>query len=180
MGEQPITHYGGSADSPPDPSFYPMHLALLAVGRNVMPLAWWTPISQDPFRFLITMDYENYTLNLLREHCEAVLHFMPWYMRQKVVGAGYISGARVDKARRLGLRFRPPAKLKHTGIVEGAYSAFELVVVTELADLSGDHALFVMDVVAAHGERRPDLGEPILFCGQDRYATLGERWRFRR
>jgi flavin reductase (DIM6/NTAB) family NADH-FMN oxidoreductase RutF len=181
---QPIDspHDDNPDESPLDycSSFYPMHLALLAVERNVMPLAWWTPISKDPFRFAFAMDIENHTLILLRQYCEAVLHFMPWHMRQTVAQAGYISGARIDKARQLGLHFRPAEKLRHTVIIEGAYRAYELVTVVEMPDLSADHVLFVMEVVATHSEWQPDQDAPILFCGFDRFATLGERWRFRR
>jgi hypothetical protein len=36
-----------------------MHLALLTVGENFLPLAWWTPISKLPFRFLIAVELEN-------------------------------------------------------------------------------------------------------------------------
>ena len=38
-----------------------MHLALLTVGENFLPLAWWTPISKSPFRFLIAVERENYS-----------------------------------------------------------------------------------------------------------------------
>ena len=41
--------------------FYPMHLALLTVANNLMPMAWWTPISKEPFRLLIAMDRKNHT-----------------------------------------------------------------------------------------------------------------------
>lgn len=160
-------------------SFYPKHLALLAVGENVMPLAWWTPISKEPFRLLIAMDRRNYSLDLLRTHREAVLHLMPWRERNRVVRAGYVSGREVNKARELGFRFEPAAKLRHTSIVQGAYSAFELVVLSEMDDPEADHVAFIFQVVAVHTTQHPHDGEPILFLGGRNYATLGERWQFR-
>jgi flavin reductase (DIM6/NTAB) family NADH-FMN oxidoreductase RutF len=156
-----------------------MHLALLTVANNLMPMAWWTPISKEPFRLLIAMDRKNHTLSLLREHQEAVLNFLPWTERERVVRAGYLTGRRGKKPERLGLRLIPAQQLKHTGVVEGAYTAFELMVVSELEESPGDHVPFVCDVVHVHRQRRPALGTPILFLGYRDFATLGERWRFR-
>jgi flavin reductase (DIM6/NTAB) family NADH-FMN oxidoreductase RutF len=159
--------------------FYPMHLALLTVADNLMPMAWWTPISKDPFRCLIAMDRKNHTLSLLREHGEAVLNFLPWTERERVVRAGYMTGRRGRKAERLGFRCTPAQQLKHTGVVDGVYTAFELMVVSELEEPSGDHVPFVCDVVHVHRRRRAATGDPILFLGYRDFATLGERWRFR-
>lgn len=160
-------------------SFYPKHLALLAVGENVMPLAWWTPISKEPFRLLIAMDRRNHSLDLLRAHREAVLHLMPWRERNRVVRAGYASGREVNKAQELGFHFEPAVKVQHTGIVQGAYSAFELAVLSETDDPEADHVVFTFEVVAVHTAQHPREGEPILFLGGRDYATLGERWQFR-
>ncbi|HSF34233.1 MAG TPA: flavin reductase family protein [Candidatus Tectomicrobia bacterium] len=159
--------------------FYPMHLALLTVANNLMPMAWWTPVSKEPFRVLIAMDRKNHTLTLLRQYREAVLNFLPWSARDCVVRAGYLSGRNVRKAERLGFHVTPAHQLKHTGVVEGGYAAFELVVVAELQEPAGDHVPFVCDVVHVHRKRRPAVGEPILFLGYRDFATLGERWRFR-
>lgn len=159
--------------------FYPMQLALLTVADNLMPLAWWTPISKAPFRLLIAIDQKNHSLNLLRAHREAVLNFMPWAERERVVRAGYLSGRRVRKAERLGFRLKSAAKLQTTGVVEGAAVAFELVVVAELEGLSGDHAPFVFEVVYVHRRLRRVKREPILFLGYRNFATLGEGWSFK-
>jgi flavin reductase (DIM6/NTAB) family NADH-FMN oxidoreductase RutF len=159
--------------------FYPMHLALLTVAENLMPMAWWTPISKDPFRLLIAMDRKNHTLRLLRDHREAVLNFLPWSERERVVRAGYLSGRSSRKAERLGWRCTPAQQLKHTGVVQGVYAAFELMVVSEIEEPAGDHVPFVCDVVHVHRQRRPALGTPLLFLGYRDFATLGERWHFR-
>jgi flavin reductase (DIM6/NTAB) family NADH-FMN oxidoreductase RutF len=156
-----------------------MHLALLTVSSNLMPMAWWTPVSKEPFRLLIAMDRKNHTLSLLREHREAVLNFLPWTERERVVRAGYLTGRKVRKSERLGFHLTPAQALKHTGVVEGIDAAFELVVVAEIEEPTGDHVPFICDVVHVHRRRRPALGEPILFLGYRDFATLGECWRFR-
>ncbi|MFM7737221.1 MAG: flavin reductase family protein [Alphaproteobacteria bacterium] len=157
--------------------FYPMHLALLVVGENPLPIAWWTPISKEPFRFLLAMDRRNWSLGLLRETREAALHFFDFADAERVVRAGYASGARVDKATRLGLELRPAERLARTRIVAGARCAFELTVVRELEEPEGDHVPFVCDVVHVHRGERVANAEPILFLGFHDFATLGARSR---
>jgi flavin reductase (DIM6/NTAB) family NADH-FMN oxidoreductase RutF len=125
------------------------------------------------------MDRKNHTLNLLREHREAVLNFLSWTERERVVRAGYLTGRKGKKIERLGIHLTPAQRLKHTGVIEGIYAAFELMVVSELEEPAGDHVPFVCDVVHVHRKRRPAAGEPILFMGHRDFATLGERWRFR-
>ncbi|WP_243026776.1 flavin reductase family protein [Thermus albus] len=156
--------------------FYPMRLALLSVGENFMPLAWWTPVSKKPFRILFAMDRGNHTLTLLRELGEGALCFLPWEEREWVVRSGYLSGRKVRKAEKLGVALRKARNLAHTWVPEKALATFELQVAEW--PLEGDHALFLGDVV--HVEGSPKAKErPILFLGFRDYATLGETWRFR-
>lgn len=157
--------------------FFPLHLALLSVGNNMMPLGYWTVVSKEPFRFLISMGVGNHSLKLIEEFQEAALHFMPWSDRQRVVRAGWVSGRDMDKAERLGFKLRPAEKLEHTSLIEGADTIFELKVFRELPELSREFVPYVMDVVAIHGTRHRD---PILFLSRKDFATLGERWKYQK
>ncbi len=157
--------------------FYPMHLALLVVGDNPLPIAWWTPISKEPFRFLLAMDRRNWSLGLLREKREAALHFFEFGEVERVVRAGWASGARVNKAEKLGLELVAAERLASTKIVAGARCVFELAVVRELDEPEGDHVPFVCDVVHVHRGERVENPEPILFLGFHDFATLGPRTR---
>ncbi|WP_413217745.1 flavin reductase family protein (plasmid) [Thermus oshimai] len=125
--------------------FYPMRLALLAVGRNFMPMAWWTPVSKEPFRFLLAVDRKNHTLTLLRELGEGALCFLPWEERAWVVRAGYLTGRKADKAEQLGVALRPARVLQRTLVPEKALAVYELRTVEWPTD--GDHALFLGEVV---------------------------------
>ncbi|GAA6736829.1 flavin reductase family protein [Thermus oshimai] len=125
--------------------FYPMRLALLTVGRNFMPMAWWTPVSKDPFRFLLAVDRKNHTLTLLRELEEGALCFLPWEERAWVVRAGYLTGRKADKAERLAVALRPARVLQRTLVPEKALAVYELRTVEWPTD--GDHALFLGEVV---------------------------------
>jgi flavin reductase (DIM6/NTAB) family NADH-FMN oxidoreductase RutF len=159
--------------------FYPMHLGLVSVATNLFPVAWWTPVSKQPFRFLVAVDRRNFSLELVRQYGEAALHFFPYAERERIVRAGYMSGRRRNKAARLGFDLIPATRLAATRIVPSAEAIFEMTVRQELVDTDGDHAPFVFDVVHVHRGKRPATGSPLLFLGYRDFATLGERSRFR-
>lgn len=173
------THPNNSV--PYNTEYFPLHLAFMTVGENMMPIAHWMVISKEPFRFLIAMQLGNHSLTLLRKHQEAALHFMPWRERERVVRAGYMSGGFTNKAERLGFNLLPAQKLQFTRLVEGADSIFETVVFQEIPGISHEFAPFVMDVVAFHGKVDAAEREPILFLKEYHFATTSsEPWRFQR
>jgi flavin reductase (DIM6/NTAB) family NADH-FMN oxidoreductase RutF len=163
------------------PRYFPLHLGLLTVGENLMPIGNWMVISKEPFRFLLAMGVGNHSLGLLKKYKEACLHFMPWDERERVVRAGHLSGRDVDKASLLGFRLVPAVKLQHTRLVEGADAAFELVLNRELTNLSREFGLFVMDVVQCHGTLEPMQHQAILYLSNEDFATLSEeRWEYQK
>ena len=174
------------SNQPPNPSvpyntqYFPLHLAFLTVGENMMPIAHWMVISKEPFRFLIAMQLGNRSLTLLRKHKEAALHFMPWSDRERVVRVGYMSAEFTNKAERLGYSLAPAEKLQATKLVEGADAVFETVVFQELSGISHEFAPFVLDVVAFHGHLDAAESQPILFMKEYHFATTDENWRFQR
>ncbi len=165
---------------PYNTGYFPLHLAFLTVGENMMPIAHWMVISKEPFRFLIAMQLGNHTVTLLRKYQEAAIHFMPWRNRERVVRAGHMSGSFTNKAERLGFKLHPAEKLEHTRLVEGADFVFETKVFKELSEISHEFAPFILDVVAVHGEVETPQRQPILFMKEYEFATTGEGWRFRR
>jgi flavin reductase (DIM6/NTAB) family NADH-FMN oxidoreductase RutF len=160
--------------------YFPLHLGLLSVGENIMPICNWIVISKDPFRFLIAMGVGNHSLLLLKKYKEAALHFMPWNERERVVAAGYLSGRTVNKVEKLGFRLQPATRLEHTCLVEGAESVYEMVIFRELPNLSREFIPFVMDVVATHGTQKPTQMHPILYLSLEDFATLGEGWQYQK
>ena len=160
--------------------YFPLHVTLLSVGENMMPMGNWTVISKNPFRFLIAMEAGNHSLILLKKYKEAALHFMPWSERERVVRAGFLSGRDGSKAERLGFELKPAEKLQHTKLVAGADNAFETVVLQELKGLSREFVPFVLDVVAVHGGAKPTERQPILFLSEKNFATTGEDWKYGR
>jgi len=159
--------------------FFPQHVTLVTVADNMMPMGYWTVISKEPFRFLICMQMGNYTFDLIKKYQEAILHFMPWDDRERVVKAGNITGRYESKAEKLGFELIPAEKMVHTKMVAGADSAYETVVLQELEGLSREFGLFVLEVVAVHGNIIPKKRDPIMFLSGKDFATLGEKWRYR-
>ena len=163
--------------APFNTKFFPQHVLLLSTGENMMPMGYWTVISKEPFRFLICMQLGNHSLGLLRKNKEAALHFFPWADRERVVKAGYISGRDGSKAERIGFNLIPAEVLDITRLVEGFDCAYETVVYRELEGLSGEFAVFILDVVATHGVVSPSRRSPITFLSLKDFATLGEKWK---
>lgn len=161
-------------------NYFPLHLAFLTVGENMMPIAHWMVISKEPFRFLIAIQLGNHTLTLLQKFKEAAIHYMPWSERERVVRVGYMSGNFTNKAERLGFKLLPAEKLQHTKLVRGADLVFETLVNQELPGISNEFSPFVLDVVAMHGKVEPIDRQPILFMKEYEFSTVGEGWRFRR
>lgn len=160
---------------------FPLQLAVLSCGENFHPLGYWTVVSKQPFRFLVCIGLGNHTLQLLREHNEAALHFFPWSAREWVVRSGYISGRDVNKAKRFNINLAAAEKLKATKLIEGYENAYECRVSTELQKISADHAQFVLEAVAAHENVAAEKRDPILFFSQKNFSNLrGERWMFSR
>lgn len=160
--------------------FFPQQILLLTVGDNMMPMGYWTVISKSPFRFLICMGVGNHSLTLLKKYQEAALHIMPWADRERVVRSGYISGRDKNKAEALNFTLLPAEKLRHTRLVAGAEVVYETIVYQELPNLSTEFALYVMDVVATKGKKRPLQRQPLLYLSGDDFATMGEKWRYQR
>jgi flavin reductase (DIM6/NTAB) family NADH-FMN oxidoreductase RutF len=158
--------------------YFPLHLALVSVGDNFLPMGNWMVIGKEPFRFLLAMGVGNHSLTLLKKHKEAALHFFPWSERAWIVRAGHLSGRDVNKAELLGRTLEPAQKLTATRLVSGYEAVFELVVNRELTMLSREFALFIMDCVASAGTLEPQQRQPILFLSQEDFATVGERWEY--
>ena len=175
-----MTNQHNNQSVPYNTQYFPLHLAFLTVGENMMPIAHWMVISKDPFRFLVAMQLGNHSLTLLRKHQEAAIHFMPWSDRERVVRAGYMSGDFTNKAERLGYTLVAAEKLQATRLIVDADAVFETKVFQEVPGISHEFAPFVLEVVAFHGKVDAAERQPILFTKEYHFATTGEQWRFRR
>ena len=160
---------------------FPLPLAVISCGENFHPIGYWTIVSKEPFRFLISIGNGNHTLGLIRKIGEVGVHFFGWEHREWIVRAGYISGRDVKKAERLNIQLLPAEKMETTRLLSGYENAYECKVLTEIKNISVDHTQFVLDVIAAHETTLAEKRNPILFFSQKNFTTVGkEQWLFRK
>jgi flavin reductase (DIM6/NTAB) family NADH-FMN oxidoreductase RutF len=116
---------------------------------NIMGLSWWTFTSWDPLMIGISIGRTKYTHDCLTQHKEFVLCFPSEGQEKDSWLCGIKSGRNIDKFQETG--FRPVhSKIVRPPIIEGSTVAYECRVVKHVD--TGDHTLFIADVVAIHGD----------------------------
>jgi flavin reductase (DIM6/NTAB) family NADH-FMN oxidoreductase RutF len=114
---------------------------------NIIALGWCMPTSFEPPMMAISVGKTRYSHKLISECREFVVAFPNEEMAKEVLYCGTHSGRDVDKFKESGLvavtaeKVRPP-------LIEGCTANFECKVVGEIE--TGDHTIFVGEVVAAH------------------------------
>jgi len=148
----------------------PRVTALLACQNNLMPASWHMPISKSPFRYAVAVREENFTYHLLEEHKSFTLNFLPFTYHETIDMLGKVHGDSEDKLTKSGLLIE--GKDKHQNVL---LSASDFIYECEVCDTykNGDHTIFIADVKTIH-VNEIQSGEPMLFSGRGRYATLGE------
>ena len=118
---------------------------------NIITLGWAMPTSGSPQMCAISIGLGRYSHDLLQQVPEFVLTFPAEDMEKSMLLCGTKSGRDVDKFAESGLTALPAAIVRPPLIGE-AVTNMECKVVNTL--LTGDHTIFVGEVVAAHhGER---------------------------
>jgi flavin reductase (DIM6/NTAB) family NADH-FMN oxidoreductase RutF len=131
---------------------YPEAISLVIVrdrkGKfNPIPLGWVTMVSREPPMVAISVGLTRYSLEEIRHRREFVLAFPPSTMGKEILYYGTTSGRDVDKLAETPIRTQPATQIDGV-ILSDAVANFECLVVSELT--TGDHVLFVADVVASH------------------------------
>jgi flavin reductase (DIM6/NTAB) family NADH-FMN oxidoreductase RutF len=114
---------------------------------NIIALGWCMPASFDPPMMAISVGKTRYSHQLISECREFVVAFPSEEMGKEVLYCGTHSGRDVDKFRETGL-VAVPAKKVRPPLIEGCVANFECKVIGEIE--TGDHTVFVGEVVAAH------------------------------
>ena len=130
---------------------------------NVMPVGWSTIASGSPLLYAVAINAQHHTTRLIRETGEFVVAAPSVAMGPATWYCGTHSGRDGDKIDPSGLRLVPATSVR-VPLIEGAVYNLECVLDTEVG--TGDHVLFVGEVVAAHLDE--DAGQ--------RLMNFGDRW----
>lgn len=125
-------------------------LSTLEIGgrSNLMGISWWTIVSWSPPKLVISVGNDKFSRQCLQEVPEFVLIFPGADQAKGAWLCGSVSGREGDKFQMAGFKAIPATKVRPL-MVEGATVCLECKVVQTLE--TGDHTLFVADIIATHG-----------------------------
>jgi len=116
---------------------------------NAMGIGWWSFTSITPPLMLVSIGKGRYTLDCIRHTKDFVACFPGKDIVKESWTCGVISGRDGNKLEKTGLKIIDAKKVK-SPIIAGSSVAFECTVTDEVE--TGDHILFVGEVVAMHGD----------------------------
>ena len=130
---------------------------------NVMPVGWSMIASGSPLLYAVAINSGHHTTRLIRETREFVVAAPAASMGPAALYCGTHSGRDGDKVGPSGFELAPAASVR-VPLIKGA--VYNLECVLHSAVETGDHTLFVGEVVAAHVDE--DAGQ--------RLVNFGDRW----
>ena len=130
---------------------------------NVMPVGWSTIASGSPLLYAVAVNTRHHTTRLIRETGEFVVAAPSARMGPAAWYCGTHSGRDGSKIEPSGLRLVPAASVRVPLLADAVYN-LECTLHTEV--VTGDHVLFVGEIVAAH------LNEQ----AGPRLMNFGDRW----
>ena len=113
---------------------------------NLMAIGWVCLASDEPPMFLLGIDDQAYTLELIRDSREFVIAYPSQSMAKDTLFCGTTHGHNIDKGKVSGLKFEP-ASTVDVPLLSDAVANFECKLVTEYRP--GNCPLVVGEVVAS-------------------------------
>lgn len=114
---------------------------------NAMPASWCTFSSAEPIMMAVSVAFERYTHKLMEAADDFVLAFPNKEQKEAVYYCGRNSGKNVDKFEKTNLETIPAAEV-NSPLIEDSVACFECKKSGSIK--SGDHTIFVGEVVATH------------------------------
>lgn len=144
--------------------------ALLCCGSNLMAASWHMPVSRSPFRYAVAVREENDTHAMLMERKSFTLNFLPFSFAETIDMTGRYHAHEADKLQKSGLEIHGEDA---TGNL--LLKASDYIYTCRVVDIyrNGDHTIFISEVDTIH-VNASQSGQPALFCGRGRYATVTE------
>lgn len=135
------------------PEWVIMIIACDAEGRpNIMPAGWGMVCSGDPRLVCVSIGLTRYTHRCIEETGEFVFAWAGEKQGQLVKDTGSTSGRDIDKFEKFRIRTADPAEIS-VPLLQGAAINLECRVTDSV--LTGDHTIFIGEVVAAHLPDKP-------------------------
>jgi flavin reductase (DIM6/NTAB) family NADH-FMN oxidoreductase RutF len=149
---------------------YPEWIVLIVTtdtqgATNVMPAGWSMFTSSDPPMCAISVGHSRYTHGLIRQEKEFTVAFPGPELGAAIRYCGMHSGCEGDKIETSGLDLAPASQIRPP-LINGAVANLECRLVSEQS--TGDHTIFVGEIVAAHVS--DDLSGRLLNFGPGLYA----------
>jgi flavin reductase (DIM6/NTAB) family NADH-FMN oxidoreductase RutF len=132
---------------------------------NAMPVGWSMIASSSPPLYAVAIGHRRFTGQLIRESQEFVIAVPSVALGPGTLYCGTHSGRRGDKMAPAGFELIPASQIG-TPLIKGAVYNLECRLYSELE--SGDHTLFVGQVVAAHYD--PGAGPRLMNFGNGLWA----------
>ncbi len=157
---------------------FPQTVAVIGVGKNLMPAAWHTPISAKPPLYGVLISPKRHTFELLPGCNGFTVNFLMQDRANLIAELGSTSGRDIEKISHFKIATRNAEKVDSV-IMSASYGAYEC----EKYALHeyGDHFLLVGQILSIHVNRDLLCGQnlidekkvrPVLYFGKDRYLTI--------
>jgi flavin reductase (DIM6/NTAB) family NADH-FMN oxidoreductase RutF len=117
--------------------------------QNVMSCAWMTPVSVNPPLVLICVVKEWYTSELINDSKEFIINIPDYSMIKEIMLAGTLSGRRIDKLMKMGLKVSK-AKVVKAPVIEKCIAHLECKLVKKVE--AGESYIFIGKVLAAYAD----------------------------
>jgi flavin reductase (DIM6/NTAB) family NADH-FMN oxidoreductase RutF len=156
---------------------FPQTVAVIGVGRNLMPAAWHTPISAAPPLYGTLISPKRYTYDLLTKEKGFTVNFLKKDQAHLIAQLGSCSGRDMDKLNRFDFHTTPGQRANGM-IMDLSYAAYECE--KYAMHEYGDHFLVVGRILLIHIAEDTLLENelvdektvfPALYFGKDRYLT---------
>jgi flavin reductase (DIM6/NTAB) family NADH-FMN oxidoreductase RutF len=156
---------------------FPQTVAVISVGRNLMPAAWHTPISAAPPLYGTLISPKRYTYALLEKEKGFTVNFLRYDQADLIAQLGSTSGRTHDKLDKFKINATPGQRVNGM-LMHLSYAAYECE--KYAMHEYGDHFLAVGRIVLIHVAqdtlREKEMVDeknvlPALYFGKDRYLT---------
>lgn len=160
---------------------HPRHTVLVtcvnkAGKANIITLAWSMPTSIDPPMVVISIAPKRLSHRMIKKTGEFVINVPTMKIVKKTLFCGRISGVKCDKFKKAPLTAAPAKKVRPP-IIKECIAHLECKLVQTIP--TGDHTLFVGEVVAAYVNRgifnktfNAKKVKPIFHMGGDSFVTI--------